>query len=252
MAEEPRNTHRIVLACSLVIACLMTLVMIAGIAMLWDMRERATVSPTPQETSSVQEADDGLPWLTVDWAYWKRTNPDIVGWISIPGTPISYPLAQARADAPQHYLTHDVFGAWNYMGCPYIDASCDQGGFTNVNYVVYGHNLGWDDQAMFAPLACYTDEAFAQAHRLILIQTPEGNRAFRVDGARVVEGSLDAKRTAFDSQEDFATYRRAMLDACTVRMADAPAATSLMLTLCTCSYTRFQNERTLVFASPET
>ena len=49
-----------------------------------------------------------LPYITADYAGLRELNPDIVGWIAIPDTPISYPVMQAADN--QLYLKRDSSG----------------------------------------------------------------------------------------------------------------------------------------------
>ena len=59
---------------------------------------------------------DGAP--TVDWEFWLSVNPDIVAWVSVPGTDIDYPVVQASADDPTFYLDHDVYRGWKPTDAP--------------------------------------------------------------------------------------------------------------------------------------
>ena len=92
---------------------------------LFSIHDRAAdVDPSPisADASGSDAASDGAP--TVDWEFWLSVNPDIVAWVSVPGTDIDYPVVQASADDPTFYLDHDVYRCWNPYGCPYLDAGC--------------------------------------------------------------------------------------------------------------------------------
>lgn len=211
---------------------------------MW-MGEKAG-QPTPQAGGFTSDADgDGFP--EVDWKYWLKLNPDIAGWITIPGTPVDYPIIQARSSEPEFYLRHDVNRDANPYGCIFIDAECDQG-LQSQNCVIYGHHMA--DGSMGAALASYTDESWASEHSKLLIQTPDWKRALNFRGARVINGREESKRTQFAGKRDFEEYVETCMDACSSRgslMGDAMLPTR-MYTLCTCSYTRFDDERTLTYA----
>lgn len=211
---------------------------------LVDMNRSATsASPSPNASASYDE--NGLQ--QVDWVYWKSVNPDIVAWISIPGTNIDAPIVQASADDPTYYLTHDVRRHWNVYGALYLDAACAQG-MDSPNVVVFGHHM--NDGSMFSQVAEYPSKEFAQGHSNIVIQTPTWSRTFRCEGCAVVSGGEQSKRTAFSSQEDFDLYRSERLAACGMRLDDVSGGhAEQMLTLVTCSYYRSENERTIVYAS---
>jgi sortase B len=190
--------------------------------------------------------DDGFP--AVNWKRWMEVNPDVVGWITVPGTGIDLPIVQAHAEDPCFYLTHDVYGEPNFTGCPYLDAACaETGGLLGCrNSVVFGHNMGWS-RDMFADLDQFADPSFAAGHREVLIQTPESKSRLRVQAADVIPGWESAKRTDFDTQADFDSWWTERFEAADVRLADGPPRHHALLTLCTCSYNRWQDERTLVY-----
>lgn len=208
-------------------------------------RDAACTNPSP--IVEAEEKGDGFP--AVDWDYWLSVNPDIVGWITIPGTPVDYPIVQAPASNPQYYLTHDVFGKWSYMGCPYLDAQCCENGLEeSPNAVVFGHNLGYGDLSMFAAIADYLDAGFAESHKDILLQTPHRKMRFEARGALCTDGGIPTKRTDFESPKDLQDWLAERLEECQV-IIDRPNPEPLrILTLCTCSYNHLENERTILFA----
>ena len=219
----------------------------------------SNVSPSPVESASggmdSAVSSEGDEWPEVDWEYWRGVNPNVIGWINVPGTDISYPICQAPASSPEYYLDHDVYGGYNVYGCPYLDADCAAAGFASRNAVIFGHHM--NDGSMFAALAEYSNQSFMDEHRYICLQTPERKWKLRVAGAQVIRGSDALKRTEFSGDEDFKAYFQECLRASIATMdagassaaGSADAAPARMTTLCTCSYTMFGNdERTLVYA----
>lgn len=134
----------------------------------------------------------------IDWSYWASVNPDVIGWIEVPGTPVAGPLAQAPPDDPAFYLTHDAYRNESVQGCFYLDADCAEG-LASSHCVVLGHNMA--DGSMFAPLRGYLDASYAAAHPTVVIRTPEGARTFTVAAARSIAAEERAKRTDFATAE---------------------------------------------------
>lgn len=229
------------------------LALAVGLGVLASLHGRAaSVSPVPGEQAieDTPTADrSGFP--DVDWEAWRAINPDVIGWISIPGTPVDYPIVQAPADDPTYYLKHDVYRKPNFMGCPYLDADCAEGGlFGSANAVVFGHNLGFGDTSMFNAVASYTDASFAREHCRVLLQTPDESREFEVQAADCFGGWEAQKRTRFESEADFSQWYADRLVESDMRLTDEAVA-SPIVTLCTCSYNRWaDNERTVVYAAP--
>lgn len=229
------------------------LVLLAVLLSMAHFHEKATdLQPSPSMTVEEQEAakevGDGFP--IVDWAYWKQVNPDVIGWITVPGTSIDYPIVQAGEDNPTFYLKHDIYGDYNVYGCPYLDAGCAQGGlFGSPNAVVFGHHMS--DGSMFSPLASCTDAAFAAEHRRILVQTPQEKRVYTIQAAEIIPGWEEIKQVEFDGSADFAAYYAERFAACSMKLAEDADGVRQVLTLCTCSYNYWSdNERTLVYAAP--
>ena len=214
---------------------------------LFSVHDRAAnIDPSPISGGTGEGGeDDGFP--VVDWDYWLSVNPDIVAWVSVPGTEIDYPVVQASADDPTFYLDHDVYHGWNPYGCPYVDAACD--GVGGMSAVVFGHNMGGGFVAMFADFARYSDEAFARSHPTIELQTPNGAMELSVSAVDVIDGSENAKRTDFSSADEMRAWYAQRFEECDVRISNDENASQLF-TFVTCSYTTYANERTLVYAQP--
>ena len=51
-------------------------------------------------------------------------NPDMVGWISIAGTKLNYPVMQTPNN-PNFYLKHNFEKAYSDLGTPYIQENCN-------------------------------------------------------------------------------------------------------------------------------
>ena len=184
----------------------------------------------------------------VDWDYWLDENPQIVAWLTVPGTDIDCPVVQAPADNPEFYLRHDIFGTWNYAGCPYVDASCPKG-VDSPCVLIYGHNLTGESETMFADFAQYVDEDYARKHARIVLQTQDETRELTVWGAAVVEGTSPLNRTAFESEADLTDYRGLLLSRANMVLDGAAWDRDTLYVFCTCSYSTYRNERTLVFAT---
>ena len=65
-------------------------------------------------------------------------NSDLVGWISIEGTGIDYPVVQAKDN--EKYLHHAFDRSESAHGCIFADASCDVTKPSD-NIILYGHHM---------------------------------------------------------------------------------------------------------------
>lgn len=72
------------------------------------------------------------------WAELENQNRDIYAWISIPDLEIEYPVLQNEKD--DFYLNHNADREWEAAGSIYSN-SCNKKDFSDVNTVLYGHNM---------------------------------------------------------------------------------------------------------------
>lgn len=126
-------------------------------------------SAAKTETKTGSAAGKPKVQIPVDIPALKKTNPDILAWISIPGTKIDYPIAQHPTD-DGYYLKHGADGLKSSYGSLYMEA-CEKAPFQEFNTVVYGHNM--NDGSMFAGLHLYEDKDFFDKHRELYVYTAD-------------------------------------------------------------------------------
>lgn len=93
-------------------------------------------------------------------------NTDMVGWLSIAGTNINYPVMQTPNN-PNYYLKHNFEKEYSDLGTPYVQENCDL--FTSDNLVIYGHHI--KGQKMFGALENYKSKDFYEEHKTIRFDT---------------------------------------------------------------------------------
>ena len=93
-------------------------------------------------------------------------NEDMVGWISISGTSINYPVMQTK-DEPNYYLKHNFEKQYSDLGTPYIQENCDL--LTSDNLIIYGHHISGN--RMFGALEDYKSKSFYEEHKTIQFDT---------------------------------------------------------------------------------
>lgn len=204
-------------------------------------------SSSTGEDAASEASDDGFP--IVDWTYWQSVNPDVIGWITVPGTTIDSPIVQAPPDEPDYYLSHDIYGDYNIYGAIHLDAECSEQGLDSRNAVILGHHSGNLNAAPFGIIQRYADETFASEHATILLQTPEWKRTYEVRFAQIVNGLDPSKRTTFNGDEDFRAWYDGMWADAAMKL-DVITEPEQVISLVSCSYYLHpENERTVVVAS---
>lgn len=162
----------------------------------------------------------------------KRVNPDVIGYISIPGTDLHEPVVQTTENVT--YLTHAADGEDDARGAIFADyRSPAYVGDSSRMTLLHGHNMR--DGSMFGVLASYGDPDFWAAHPYVQYVDAAGNGGtWLVYSARLADGTDDAftfpvKRPYYDRIARFS--QRSILDP-----GFTPDPDGRTLTLSTCAY----------------
>ena len=117
------------------------------------------------------EGDEKSPVpISVDFDALKKINPDVVGWIYCPGTPINYPVMQGTDD--DFYLHHDYRGEYDYAGGIFVEAD-NRPAFADSHTIIFGHHEATN--IMFTCLDSWQDQAWYDEHPVMWLLTPEQN-----------------------------------------------------------------------------
>ena len=122
--------------------------------------------PAEMVVIDAQETDNTV-WPEVDFTKLLEINTDIIGWIYIEGTNISYPVV--KSDDNEYYLNHLFDKSRNSSGCIFLDMACADD-FSGPHSIIHGHHM--KDKSMFANLVEYKEQEFYNAHPIALLLTP--------------------------------------------------------------------------------
>ena len=105
----------------------------------------------------------------------KQENSDIVGFLEIENTNISYPVVQGNDN--EYYMTHNYKKEKSKNGSIFLDKDYDWNIVEN-NYLIYGHNL--NNGTMFQELLKYENENYYKEHPTILFTTIDEEQTFDI------------------------------------------------------------------------
>lgn len=200
--------------------------------------EYASLSKNVTEDSATKEP-------IVDFATLQSDNPEVVGWVQIPGTQVNYPVAQHTDN--DYYLDHTFTDQENLAGSIFLDYRSDPA-LNDRTTVIYGHHL--KNGAMFARIADYSDQAeFDTLSNLYYVTSDDVVHELVPLSCFVVDGSEgDSLQFSFADDASFASYVQSLLDRSSARAANATAqGINHVYLLSTCSYAR-DNDRTILVA----
>ena len=175
-------------------------------------------------------------------------NPDLVGWLTIPGTNVDYPVVQRR-NQKDYYLHRDYYGNSDTHGCIYAQEDCDVV-TPSDNVILYGHRM--KDLTMFGQVGGYEKKDFWQEHPYLYFDTLTERHTYEVISVFVTTASVGKGFSyhqfvdAADA-EDFYSF----LGSCNAyRLYDTGLSAQYgdkLLTLSTCEYGQ-ENGRLVVVA----
>lgn len=168
-----------------------------------------------------------------------KENQDLIGWISIEGTEINYPVMFTPQD-PNYYLYKNWKKEDSNSGSIFIDGRTTQ---NTENIIVYGHKM--KNGSMFGSLEKYKDEEYYQEHRIIEFDSIYQERTFEiiaVSKAIIYYDEVPKNEYLFyenvelDNEEKFNEYIDYMKENSYFEIEESAKYGDQLITLCTCDY----------------
>lgn len=175
-----------------------------------------------------------------------ESNEDFIGWITIEGTQVDYPVMQTKK-YPNFYLRRNFEGKYSYYGVPYLDEACTIG--ESDNFIIYSHNM--KNGTMFSAVEDYSKYSFYEEHPIIHFDTLDEFADWQV----VYACRVDLENTDFDysgvaifpDEERFDDFIKNIANLSAYKTEVDIEYGDTLLTLSTCEYTH-DNGRFVVVA----
>jgi sortase B len=254
-AQEPQEKpkKRSNLLSNLLIVVGLALLVVAGVIWYNNMNNYRQIDEKNERVAEYAKlSDDGSQPPSVDWEALKAMNPDIVGWLQVPGTIVNYPVFKAADN--EYYLYRAPDRSPNDGGSIFLDYQNTAPGIVEQQTIVFGHHM--KNGVMFKQVADFNNQAFFDAVPTVWYCTPQAT--YRCAPLCLYYAEPDdqtVRRFSFETNEDYAAYLSSMLAKAVTRAADAEvraAALPQIFTLCTCNYIEGQGRSVLVCTVEQT
>ena len=175
----------------------------------------------------------------------KQENEDFIGYLEFDSGIISLPVMQA--DDNNYYLRKSFYKEYNEEGIPFMDASCT---LDSTNIIIYGHNVYYDDSAMFSPLSFLTEQdKFEESQTFSFyldgeIRTYQITNVYEID---IYSSNFDFQKTDFADEEEFLSWYQTPINKNLIKTNEKLEYGDNFITFQTCKRF-FQNSRILVVA----
>lgn len=173
---------------------------------------------------------------------------EVIGWVSIPGTGIDYPVVQTTDN--EYYLTHNYLGEKDVKGAIYMDFRNDDIG-DDRNYILYGHKM--IDGSMFSDLVYYVQDGsykrYFYNYNTVEYDDYEEVTEWKIFSAYVVDLSKE-KYYLYTNYNDDEKYQAFIDRAYNRSILDSDIEVTLddeIMTLVTCSFW-YKNSRVILHA----
>lgn len=180
--------------------------------------------------ADVKEDENPGAEFGLDFEALLAYNSDIVGWIRIPNTSISYALVQAEDN--NKYLRHSLDLTWNEFGWPFLDYR-NSPDFTDRNTVIYGHNIV--SGLMFADLTNIYNGSLGNDVEIDIYRKDYRLLRYKVFSAYVYDPEMYYLTTSFANDEQYSTYLNTMSARSAINFNQTVGVDDTIITLQTCT-----------------
>ena len=181
-------------------------------------------------TGAVAEPDHLDVVTDMDFSALRQQNPDVLGWILIPGTRVSYPVVQGTDNS--YYLDHTWRGGKNSVGAIFMDYR-NSGDLSDFNTIIYGHRM--NNRSMFGTLSQYKSRSYWQAHPYVYLTDDSGTHRYEIFAAGEVSVDSDVYRLGLRSDSSRQSFLDSCLSLSALNTGVTPHTYDKVLTLSTCT-----------------
>lgn len=178
----------------------------------------------------------------IDFEQLQKNFPDSVGWITVEGTPLDYPIMYAGDN--ETYLNRAADGSENSAGAIFLDCR-NSPDFADENSIIFGHNL--KSGSMFGMLPQYQNADYTREHPIITLTDRRGETAYTVFSVYVTTAGSESYTRGFSDHGDYLRFLQKVKELSLYDTGVSVDGGGKMVTLSTCTNLA-QDERLVIQA----
>ena len=206
-----------------------------------DLKNIVIQSDTGDTGEAADLVDVNGRMVQMKFANLYAQNPDFVGWITIPGTKIDYPVMQ-NMEENEYYINRNFDQEWDASGLPFLDNRCSYMDPATDNLLIYGHNM--KAGTMFAGITNYKDQEYYEQHPTLIFSTLESDDEYEIIAAFYSQVFPEEDTTSFKyytffdaaNADEFDAYVKQVKDLTSYDIEADASYGDTLITLSTCAY----------------
>ena len=209
---------------------------IVGLQKSTEPQQPVSALPIPSMEMEEQEPppeplpEEALDLAKIDLEALRAVNEDVVGWIAIPGTTLSYPLMQGEDN--QYYLSHSWKREAVSGGSVFLESTNNRD-LTDFHTIAYAHRMCND--TMFGTLKYYKGLDFWQEHPRIYIVLNDMIYRYDIFSAQEADVKGIVYRLDIEENELEEEFLQYCIENSVIDTGLTPEASDRILTLSTCT-----------------
>lgn len=195
-------------------------------------------TPNTEVSQNTSEEEQRKQTLLANLQKLKQQNSDLVGWLTVDGTEVNYPVVQI--DNNDYYVNHNFEKQSNELGSIFLDKDCSIEKPT-ANFLIYGHRSNGGQ--MFETLTKYKKEDFYKEYPTFEFATLEEVSKYQIIAvfqSQVYLKSQDVFKYYFfkdaENEEEFNNYIENVKKLSLYNIAETAQYGDQLITLSTCDY----------------
>ena len=195
-----------------------------------EQQPAASESAAAEEPAPVYIDPYAQSLADMDFVALREQNTDVLGWIVIPNTKVSYPLVQGEDN--DYYLNHTWRKTRSVVGAIFMEqqSSAD---LTDFNTIIYGHRM--NNRSMFGRLLDYKKQSYWQDHPRFYITDDSGTHTYEIFAAYEPAVGSTPYCIRFSNDTEKQTFINYGLEHSVIETGVVPEVTDRIVTLSTCT-----------------